>query len=120
MNETLALPLERSEGERRIMEILRECRGRRFAVGKSQLALRTGIHERTVRELIKHLIEEHGEPIGSTSGEPHGYYLISSAEEQAHAEQELRGRIIELARRLGCLQRNQPAEVLGQILLGLQ
>ncbi len=120
MTQPMTLPLDRSQQERKVMDLLRECRGRQFAIGKAQLSILTGIHERTVRDIIKHLIEQHGEPIGSTSGEPHGYYVICTAEEQAHAEAELRHRIIELARRLGCLKRNQPAEVLGQIVLELK
>ncbi|MCS6290380.1 MAG: hypothetical protein H8K10_15600 [Nitrospira sp.] len=120
MTDTMTLPLDRSQQERKVMTLLTERQGRQAAIGKSELAKITGMPEREVRRVIKHLIEEHGEPIGSTSGEPHGYYLICTADEQAHAENELRHRIIELARRLGCLKRNQPAEVLGQIVLELQ
>lgn len=114
-----ALPLDRSEHEQRVLEVLHECRGRRMAIGKSDLARRTGIHERTVREIIKHLIEAHGEPIGSTSGDPHGYYMICTADEQQQAEAELQHRIIELARRLASLRKNTPSAVLGQITLEL-
>lgn len=120
MTDTMTLPLDRSQQERRVMDLLRGRRGRMLAIGKAELASQTGIHERTIRDIIKHLIEAHGEPIGSTSGEPHGYYLIGTPDEQAHAEHELRHRIIELARRLACLRRNQPDEVLGQLLLELQ
>lgn len=112
-------PVEISEQEGRVLTVLREHRGRQQAIGQRDLSEATGIHTRTVRDLIKHLIEEHGEPIGSASSPPAGYYLITSDVELETAQQEFKTRIVEMAKRLAQLRKNAPADVLKQLALEL-
>ncbi|HNP80160.1 MAG TPA: hypothetical protein PKN47_01755 [Nitrospira sp.] len=109
-----------SDLESRVLTILREHRGRQAAIGKAELAKQTGVCERTVRDLIKHLIEEHHEPIGSCSGAPGGYFYINSPAELDLAMHELRTRIIEIAKRMSHLKKNSLADVLGQLAMELR
>lgn len=107
--------LEPSDLESRVLVILREHRGRQAAIGKAELAKQAGVCERTARDLVKHLIEEHHEPIGSCSGAPAGYFYINTEAELDLAMHELRTRIIEMAKRMSHLKKNSLADVLGQL-----
>jgi hypothetical protein len=109
-----------SEGESLVLAEIRACPGLAFALPVDEVARRTGIDDRTVQELVKHLIEEHGYPIGSATGDPHGYYWITTAEEQARAEQQLVHRIISIARRLARLRKNTPHAILLQLSLDME
>lgn len=113
------MQLDPSEPESRVLALLREHRGRQAAIGKAELAQQTGLCERRVRQLIKHLIEEHREPIGSCSGPPAGYFWIDSPAELDLAMHELRTRIIEMAKRMAHLKQNSLADVLGQLAMEL-
>lgn len=111
--------LEPSLLESRVLAVLREHRGRPAAIGKAELSAEIGVCERTLRDIIKHLIEEHHEPIGSCSGAPAGYFYINSEAELNLAMHELRTRIIEMAKRMAHLKKNSLADVLGQLAMGL-
>lgn len=113
------IQLPPSDIEFRVLAILREHRGRQTAIGKAELSTQVGVCERTVRDCIKHLIEEHHEPIGSCSGAPAGYFYINSEAELNLAMHELRTRIIEMAKRMAHLKKNSLADVLGQLAMEL-
>ena len=66
------------------------CRfGKQRAVSVEQIADMTGIPPRTVRDIVKHLIEHHQIRIGSSLGNPPGYYMIATKEEAEQNETEL-------------------------------
>lgn len=111
--------LELTEPEAVVLACVRACAGMAQAKPVDQVAQETGIDPRVVQKIVKHLIEAHGHPIGSSTGEPHGYYWIATADEQARAEQQLRNRIIRTAQRLAALKHNTPDDVLGQIRMEL-
>lgn len=106
--------------ESRVLAVLREHRGRQAAIGKAELSAQIGCGERRLRQLIKHLIEEHREPIGSCSAPPAGYFWIDTEAELDLAMHELRTRIIEMAKRMAHLKKNSLADVLGQLALELR
>jgi|LSQX01.1.fsa_nt_gb predicted DNA-binding transcriptional regulator YafY len=76
-----------------------ERRGRNQAVGVAELAGRTGLDDRTVREIVKHLVEEYGLPIGSSPGDPAGYYLIQENSERMQVRNSLLRRAVSILRR---------------------
>jgi biotin operon repressor len=55
--------------------------GRANVTSRRTISAETGIEERRVRQIIKHLRERHGYSIGSSSGHPAGYYIISDPKE---------------------------------------
>lgn len=115
----MAQPIELSADEERVLDVLRLHRGRAAAIHKEALAEAVGLEVRRVRIVIAHLIERHNQPIGSASQVPAGYFLIETAQEAEQAAQELKARIIQLAKRLAKLKRNTPADCLDQLRIDL-
>lgn len=71
--------------EATIMHILKSHRGKDNAISRGALVDAVNgetplfpVHERGIREAIKHLVTQHGERIGSCVG---GYFLIETFEE---------------------------------------
>ena len=115
-----ARPMELSPSELLVLETLQCHRGRAAAIHKEALAEQVGMEVRKMREVIVQLIERHNQPIGSASQAPAGYFLIETAQEAEQAAQELKARIIRLAKRLAKLKRNTPADCLDQLRIDLQ
>lgn len=120
MPEQVAILFELSTEEMQILDQLTVCQGLENAVSNKKLAELTGIEERKVQDLVKHLVEEHRYPIGSATGQPHGYYWITTAAEQERSEKQLEHRIISTARRLARLRKNTPHAVLLQLSLDME
>ncbi len=117
------LPVPWTEDEEAVLAILKQHQGRENAIGRETLAKEVGLGTRVVEQIVRHLVVSHGQSIASSTGgkdEIHGYYMISSLEEQDQAERQLVNRIIASAKRLGQLRKNTPAEILGQIKLDLE
>jgi hypothetical protein len=93
--------------------------GREQSIALGDLAVLVGIAPRVVQWIVKHLIERHACAIGSATGTPHGYYRITSFEDLEKSRKQLEHRIIRTAQRLAALNKNTPAECLGQIQLAL-
>lgn len=98
-----------------ILTCLAGRHGASYAIKQTDLAEAIGVTPRHITSAIKDLIERHGHPIGSYTGSPAGYFLVTSPEDQAKAEIQLQHRIVSLARRLSHLRKNTPAQVLQQI-----
>lgn len=103
-----------------VMALLRGHKGMAEAIPMSRVGEMLDLSTRDVQDSIKHLIEAHGEPIGSATGCPHGYYLIATAEEQARAEQQLKNRAMSCLIRLARLRKTSLENIFGQIKLELQ
>lgn len=114
-----ALPSPLSAEECRVISLLSRCRGRAAAVPMAQLAAAVGLSTRALQQLVTHLIIEHAVPIGSATGEAHGYFLVEDAADVKAACDQLRHRIIHLAQRMATLQRISVGAVLGQLRLDL-
>jgi hypothetical protein len=73
------------EEEAPVWKIIRGHRGRDSAVKVDQIAWDTKLRGQRVREIVAHLVLEHGKIIGSATSQPPGYYVIIDAEElRAH------------------------------------
>lgn len=118
MTEQLPLPyLCRGGGwlyEDHITGILAQHQGRDQAISMAALAERVGLSTRDVQHYIKHLIEHHGVLIGSATGKPHGYYLITEPSEVHAAIAQLQHRLISLAVRIARLNKTSVEVVFGQ------
>lgn len=105
-----------------IWSILSLRKGRALAIKSSDLELRTGIKDREIRNVIKSLIELYGKPIGSTTKEPFGYYVIVDKSEMKEVQKSLRNRAISTLKRAQAydnspIRREWVASVIGQLSL---
>ncbi len=80
-------PLNKLEAD--ILRALDDRRGRNNAIGRAELVRKINdmcplfpVSERTIRKTIKHLVERHGEWIGSCRD---GYFIIQTQEELTNA-----------------------------------
>ncbi|WP_161821429.1 DNA replication protein [Sporotomaculum syntrophicum] len=80
--------------------------GSKQAIHKRRLAELTGLSEREAREIIYHLVVEHGLPIGSST-EPGagGYFIITSAEDMEIATRHLKPRAAKIFKRARALEK---------------
>ena len=98
--------------EQRIISLLKE--GKESAKGVHWLALMVGVSDVKLRETVRHLIDEHGYCIGSRTGEPAGYYIITEPGEIDEVYRSLRHRGISILVRASKLKRISLEEVFGQ------
>lgn len=73
-----------------ILRLIRNRSGKQSAISVDTIANITGIGGRTVRDIVKNLIEHHHIRIGSSLGNPSGYYMIVTDEEAEENERTLR------------------------------
>ena len=85
--------------EKQIAGIISNAQGRSQAVQVKEIARRSGIDDRRVREIVKQLVEDHYLPIGSTSGLPGGYYMITDAKELRQVRRSLVRRAVSILNR---------------------
>ena len=101
--------------ELRVIRRLASCQGQAKAIPMIDLAASVHLSTRALQRVVAHLIAEHAAPIGSSTGEAHGYYLVEDAADVEAACGQLRHRIIHLAQRMATLKRISLAEVFGQL-----
>lgn len=89
-------------------------RGRENAISMPALAEAVGITTRDLQQTIQHLINDHGVMIASATGRNHGYYFPESKEEYRAAVDQLKHRIISLARRIRAIDQIAFEEIFGQ------
>ena len=71
--------------EARVWKVIRERRGSGNAMKVADLAWRVRLPETKVREVVSHLVRDHGKLIGSSTTKPPGFYIIDDPEElRAH------------------------------------
>lgn len=102
------------EEEAPVWEIIRGLRGRESATKVDRIARLTGLKDQRVREIVAHLVIEHGKVIGSATSKPPGYYVITDAEELREHVKSLRHRGIMCLVRAAALQKKSVEEVFGQ------
>lgn len=95
--------------------ILQRHKGAATAVPMEDLARTVGLSTRELQIQIKHLIEHHGQLIGSATGAPHGYYLVTDAKELSRAKRQLWNRAMSNLVRIARLDRISVEEVFGQM-----
>ena len=89
--------------EARIVAELYNHRGAANGIKSPALAMICGTDERTVRDLIGHLIEEHRRPIGSHPDR--GYFLVETVADRELATRHLKSRALKLFKRLSALEK---------------
>ena len=109
-----------SPDERAVLAVLRRHRGRAQAIGLEVVAGISGVSERTVQDIVAHLIERHQIPIGSAVKHPMGYFLIENENELAESLSQLVHRITALARRIAALKQSTTPIVLQQLALEIE
>jgi biotin operon repressor len=103
---------EITHDERRVLSTLRK--GRENAISMSALAEQLNISTRELQSVIQHLINDHGYMIASATGKNHGYYYPGNEEEYRAAVDQLKHRIISLARRIRAIDKQAFQEIFGQ------
>lgn len=101
-----------TEGERLVLSCIPY--GRKFARSVATLAEMTGIEHRQVEKTVRRLITQHNVCIGSSSGRPFGYYLITAPEEIDKVYTSLRRRGLQVLMRAAKLKKISLEEVFGQ------
>ena len=115
-----APPRDLSVEETRVLAVLRVRRGQAAAIQVADLANATEISERRVQQVVKHLVEAHQLPIGTSTSEPHGYYWISTDEERRTVRDSLMRRALSTMRRARAYDRSGwVARLVGQCELEL-
>lgn len=102
------------EEEARVWRVVRERRGRESAVKVDTVAGATGLTGQRVREIVSHLVIEHGRLIGSATGTPPGFYVITDGEELKRHIRSLRHRGIMCLVRAAALSKSSVEEIFKQ------
>ena len=100
-----------NEEEKAIFNLL--LKGRGNAKKERLISAATGISGVRVRGIIKHLIENHGILIASSTANPPGFYFPEGREEYRKGVVQLVHRIASLARRVRAMDRQYYEEILG-------
>ncbi|HEX8321000.1 hypothetical protein [Longimicrobium sp.] len=79
--------------------------GRANALQVPEIASAAGLPRRRTQEVIRRLVCDHAWPVGTSMTEPHGNYLIDSADELEATYNLLRGRGLEHLQRAAALKR---------------
>ncbi|MBE7415102.1 MAG: hypothetical protein HS130_07710 [Deltaproteobacteria bacterium] len=103
-----------SDEEYRVWEIIEAHRGRENAIKADALAWKVGLDGVRVREIVSHLIREHGKLIGSSTGNPPGFYVITDREELERQIRSLRHRGIMCLVRAAALSKSSIEEIFRQ------
>lgn len=111
----LAFEFEMTNEERTVFRLLRS--GRASALSVKAIEIETGLDGKSVRKIVRDLIMEHGILIGSSVGDPPGYYLPETPDEAITATKTLRHRGVAILARAARLQRCSIELVFGQALL---
>ncbi|MBE3574561.1 MAG: hypothetical protein IMW99_03765 [Firmicutes bacterium] len=89
---------EMTQEEKDVAAWIETRHGAQQAISVGDLAQRTGLDERRVRQIVKHLIERHFLPIGS-SVHPGGYYVITDDGERRRVRRALIRRALSILER---------------------
>jgi hypothetical protein len=101
-----------TDEERKLLSCL--LRGKANARKVPALAVLTDASEVRVREVVRHLIMDHGILIASSVGAPAGFYIAVTPEEIREATRSLRHRGIAILARAAKLQRSSIEDIFKQ------
>ena len=115
-NENVAMPFD----HKLIRDILRgQHPGAQRAICQTDLAAVSGIPKRKVRDIIKDLIEQFGQPIGTMYGKVGGYFWIENKTEADLTCKQITDACISGLARVAALKKITLRELVGQLDLGL-
>lgn len=112
----LHMPLE----HQRVLNVLRHCQGRDQAVSNEKLAAIAGVGVRHCRRIVKELVEQFGEHIGSAYGNHGGHYMIASDRERRETVDHLLRHGASTFRRAHRLDKAAAKRTLGQLEMELK
>ncbi len=115
-NPNLRMPVDH-EWIRNLLKMYHQ--GATRAICQADLAAETGINKRRVRSIIKELIEQFGEPIGTLYTSVGGYYWITSKGESDVTCKSITDHCISGLARVAALKGITLREYVGQLELGL-
>ena len=101
-----------TEDERRVLSLIL-C-GKENARSVKFLAQETRISERTLRLIVRQLIDEQHMAIGSSTKPPAGYFIINTPDEADEQYEALRRRGISILTRAANIKGLTPGQVFGQ------
>lgn len=108
--------LDLAGDEARVLAALKLRRGRERAIVSRELAAEAGVDQRRLRTILRHLVLDHLVPIGSATGEPAGYYVITSEDERQRVRDGLFGRALRVLQRARAFDRAGIADrLVGQL-----
>lgn len=97
--------------ERAVAGILNQCVGEGWAMQVADVARATGIPARRCQSIVRHLIVDHGAPIGTSMRAPFGWYLAETPAEM--------DRVVELHRSRALSELTTMARLRGTCLRGI-
>lgn len=100
--------------EAQVWRIIRDHKGKESAIKADTLAWQTRLDGVRVREIVSHLIRDHGKLIGSSTANPPGFYVITDAEELRRHVKSLRHRGIMCLVRAAALSKTSIEEIFRQ------
>lgn len=103
--------------EAAVWSAIRGRLGRESAIKVDVVAWQTKIDSTRVRELVSHLIREHGKLIASSTSNPPGFFVISNEEELRRHIRSLRHRGVSILYRAARLSRTSVTEIFRQTVL---
>lgn len=103
-----------SDEEYFVWSIIQDHQGKRNAIKVDDLAQKTGIEGVRIREIVSHLVKEHGKLIGSSTGNPPGFYVIADRAELDKQIKSLRHRGIMCLVRAAALSKSSVEDVFRQ------
>lgn len=107
--------LSMDSGSQHVLYLIKGRVGRKNAISVNHIAEATDIPPRTVRDIVKNLIEHHMIRIGSALGQPSGYYMIATQEEAEQNEKTLRKLGISILVRAAVLKKLTIREYMKQL-----
>ena len=108
-----------SDEEYKVLAIIDRHKGRESAIKAEALAWQTGFDEVKVREIVSRLVVKHGKLIGSSTGNPPGFYVITDMDELKKQVKSLRHRGIMCLVRAAALSKTSIEEIFKQSRLDL-
>ncbi|MBA7533150.1 hypothetical protein ES705_25385 [subsurface metagenome] len=112
--------LSMDSGSQHVLYLIKGRVGRKNAISVTSISESTAIPPRTVRDIVKKLIEHHMIRIGSALGQPSGYYMIATKEEAEQNEKTLRKLGISILVRAAVLKKLTIKEYMKQLQGGLE
>lgn len=106
-----------TDGEFSVWQIIERHKGRDNAVSVNQVAWQARMNEKGVREIVSELVRKHGKLIGSSTGNPPGFYIIEDIKELESHIRSLRHRGISILYRAAQLSRTSITDIFKQTIL---
>ena len=107
--------MELQEAEEMVKIVVGKHIGHEHGISAFNLAAQVGINQRQARDLVAHLVEDHGLNIGSHPA--YGFFTIESKKDLELATRHLKSRGVKILQRLAKLEKLTVPEVAHQLAL---